>query len=184
MGCCLTNLRLRFNSLSLSRLSLSDFLLLNLDLSLKDIQRLRTEWRQCEEHFGAVAPVLLASITYLWGVLRGRPYTASVSWMNYLRVLYGINSERLWCWHDMTTMMIINRDDKTIHARIALALESGSLRVKTTKHLKSRPGNLVEPTGSRVYIWVLPWKDWMWFMHTHRDQNWVVWYVMKYATCS
>ena len=42
----------------------------------------KNEWRHCKEHFGAFAPVLLASITYLWGVLRGRPYTATVSWKN------------------------------------------------------------------------------------------------------
>ncbi|CAK9056929.1 unnamed protein product [Durusdinium trenchii] len=30
----------------------------------------------CQEHFGSVAPVVLASSTCIWGVLQGRPYTA------------------------------------------------------------------------------------------------------------
>ena len=33
-----------------------------------------------QEHFGSVAPVLLASTSLLWGVIRGRPYTSTVSW--------------------------------------------------------------------------------------------------------
>lgn len=35
----------------------------------------------CQEHFGVHAPVVLASSTHIWGVMRGRPYTACASWL-------------------------------------------------------------------------------------------------------
>lgn len=36
-----------------------------------------------KEHFGATVPVLLASITHLWGIQRGRPFTATDAWLEF-----------------------------------------------------------------------------------------------------